>query len=135
MDGGIVAGVGEVTQIVFFKAQRFNLLPSIQNVRKIKSFFIDDDVIKPKLLSTLNPFGIINNISSKCLNDDLLVSDHYNLNILVTGFGRILLERTGNVETHPLVVDSTLNHVNGDKLLSPGPEPQSPGPRSPPSCS
>jgi len=82
MDGGIVAGVGEVTQIVFFKAQRFNLLP--------------------KLLSTLYPFGIIDNISSKCLNDDLPVPDHYNLNILVTGLGRILLERTGNVETHPL---------------------------------
>ena len=58
----------------------------------------------------LYPFGIINNISSKCLNDDLLVSDHYNLDILITGSGRILLERTGNVETHPLVVDSTLNH-------------------------
>ena len=69
-----------------------------------------NEFIKPKLLSTLYPFGIIDNISSKCLNDDLLVSDHHNLNILVTGLGRVLLERTGNVETHPLVVDSTLNH-------------------------
>ena len=69
-----------------------------------------NEFIKPKLLSTLYPFGIVDDISSKCLNDDLLVSDHYNLNILVTGFGRTLLERTGNVETHPLVVDSTLNH-------------------------